>query len=101
VSREEKKLDLYSEEYVNRIMSSQFRLSVRLFFVFILVLLGLPVLNLAIPRIMNLRVAGFTLTWFFLAVLIYPVTWLISWIYVRSSINLEREAVSWTDPEDN
>jgi len=97
----EKKLDLHSEEYLHKLMASQFALSFKLFLVFIVILLGLPVMNYITPELMNARMFGFTVTWFFLAVLIYPITWLISWAYVKSSIALEEKAATWTDPEEH
>lgn len=95
----EKKLDLHSEEYLHKVMSTQFALSFKLFLVFIVILMGLPVMNYIAPDMMNVRMFGFTFTWFFLAILIYPITWLISWVYVKTSITLEEESVTWTDPE--
>lgn len=97
----EKKLDLHSEEYLHKLMTSQFSLSFKLFLVFIVILLGLPVMNYIAPEMMNVRMFGFTFTWFFLAVLIYPITWIISWVYVKTSIDLEHEAATWADPEEH
>jgi uncharacterized membrane protein (DUF485 family) len=96
-----KKLDLHSEEYLHKLMTSQFALSFKLFLVFLVILLGLPTMNYIAPEVMNVRIFGFTFTWFFLAVLIYPLTWLISWVYVKTSIKLEEEAATWADPEEH
>ncbi len=92
---EMKQIPSASEVYLDKLMKSQFRLSFRLFMVFVGILLGLPALNYVFPEIMNLRISGFTLTWLLLAVLIYPVTWVISWVYVRNSIDLEEKALTW------
>nr|WP_269438333.1 DUF485 domain-containing protein [Phosphitispora fastidiosa] len=81
-------------------MKSQFKLSFKLFMVFVGILLGLPILNYVFPEIMNLRIAGFTVTWLLLGVLIYPVTWVISWVYVRNSIALEEKALIWMKTGD-
>lgn len=96
-----KKLDIHSDEYLNKLMTTQFSLSFKLFLIFVVILLGLPVLNLMAPTLMNYRMFGFTVTWFFLSVLIYPVTWVISWIYVKRSIAMEEEAVTWADREEH
>ena len=91
---------LYSELYLSKLMKSQFNLSIRLFTVFLCILLGLPVLNYVFPEIMNIRIFGFTLTWFILGVIIYPITWVISWVYVKKSIALEKEAAAWISQDE-
>jgi len=97
---EGKQIPLCSEEYLDRLMKSQFRLSFKLFMVFVGILMGLPVLNYVFPEIMNFRISGFTVTWLLLGVLIYPVTWVISWVYVRNSIALEEKALTWMKTGD-
>jgi len=56
---------------------------------FLVALLGLPLLNYFFPDVMAARVFGFTLTWFILGVLFFPLVWLIAWFFIRRSIALE------------
>ena len=39
------------------------------------------------------RVFGFTLTWFILGVLFFPLVWGIAWIFIKRSIALEDDEV--------
>ena len=73
-------------------MRRQARLALRIAAVFVLILVGLPLLNLYAPEAMAARVGGFTLTWLLLALLFYPVTWILSWLYVRGS-DREEDAI--------
>ncbi len=75
-------------------MRRQARLGLRIAAVFVLILVGLPLLNLYLPETMGLRVGGFTLTWLLLAILFYPVTWLLSWLFVRGSDRAEDALVA-------
>lgn len=75
-------------------MRRQARLGLRVAAAFVLILIGLPLLNLYYPDAMAGRVGGFTLTWLLLAVLFYPVTWLLSWIFVRGSDRAEDAIVA-------
>lgn len=73
------------------VMRRQLVLSLRVAAVFIVILLGLPLVNYFMPGLANLRMGGFTLTWLFLAVLFYPVTWILSWVFIRRSDEIEGE----------
>ena len=83
------KPDIHSEEFLRSLMSKQLRLSVTCAATFLVALLGLPLLNCFYPELMATRVFGFTLTWFLLGVLFFPLVWLISWFFIRRSIALE------------
>ena len=76
------------------LMRRQSRLGLRIAAVFVLILVGLPLLNLYVPDVMATPVGGFSLTWLLLAVLFYPVTWLLSWIFVRGSDRIEAALVT-------
>lgn len=78
---------------VRRIMRRQAALSLRIAAVFVAILVVLPLLNLYAPALMATRVGGFSLTWLFLAVLFYPVTWLLSAWFVRDSDRIEADIV--------
>ncbi len=76
---------------VSRLMRRQAKLGLSVAAVFILLLIGLPLLNLYMPEQMAFRVFGFTFTWLFLAVLFYPITWGLSWLFVRKTEQIEHE----------
>ena len=87
------KADIHSEEFLRSLMRKQLRLSVTCAATFLVALLGLPLLNYFFPELMATRVFGFTLTWFLLGVLFFPLVWLISWFFIRRSIALEAAEV--------
>ncbi len=80
-------------DLVRRIMRRQAALSLRIAATFVAVLLALPLLNLLAPALMANRVGGFTLAWLVLAVLFYPLTWILSRWFVVSSDRIEAEIV--------
>jgi len=88
-----KKPDIHSEEFLRLLMRRQLRLSIACAATFLVALLGLPLLNYFFPEMMATRVFGFTLTWFLLGVLFFPLVWLISWFFIRRSIALEEAEV--------
>ena len=90
---EDRKTDIHSEEFLRLLMRKQLRLSVTCAATFLLALLGLPLLNYFFPDLMARRVFGFTLTWFLLGVLFFPLVWLIAWFFIRRSIALEEAEV--------
>ncbi|MDA8236014.1 MAG: DUF485 domain-containing protein [Clostridia bacterium] len=94
---DEKKMDMHSEEYLQKLMSGQLKLSLSLFSIFLIIVVGLPLANLYVPEVMNTRIFGFTFSWLFLGVLFYPLTWLISWVYVKKSIAFEEDAATWVE----
>jgi uncharacterized membrane protein (DUF485 family) len=80
---------IHSEDFLRLLMRRQLRLSIACAATFLIALLGLPLLNYFFPELMATRVFGFTLTWFLLGVLFFPLVWLISWFFIRRSIALE------------
>lgn len=74
-----------------RLMREQAALGFRVAFIFIVLLLGLPLANWFAPEVMGTLVGGFTPTWFLLAILFFPVTWLLSSYFVRESDRIEAE----------
>jgi uncharacterized membrane protein (DUF485 family) len=81
---------VHSESFLNSLMRRQLRLSAFCAAAFLFVLFGLPLLNYFAPDFMAVRIAGFTLTWLVLGVLVFPFVWLVAWIFIRRSIALER-----------
>jgi len=80
---------VHSEPFLRSLMRRQLSLSVACAVTFLVVLLGLPLLNYFAPVFMATRVAGFTLSWLILGVLFFPFVWIISWLFIRRSIALE------------
>jgi len=79
---------------VRAIMGRQARLSLRVAVVFLVLIFGLPLVNWLLPEVAQTRVLGFPLTWLFLAVLFYPLTWALSGYFVRESDRLEEAIVA-------
>ena len=95
----EKKLgDLSPEEHARLahiVMKRQAGLSLKVASVFVILLLGLPYLNYAAPTIANTDIFGFTASWLFLGVLIYPITIFLSFYFVKESDKIEAECADW------
>ena len=85
------KSDIHSEPFLHQLMRRQLRLSIACASTFLITLLGLPLLNYFFPELMATRVFGFTLTWFILGVLFFPFVWIISYVFIKRSIALEKE----------
>ena len=77
------------------VMRRQAKLSVCVAIVFMLLLIGLPLFNLYAPTIANMTVLGFSATWLLLGILFFPITWLLSAIFVRESNRIEGESARW------
>lgn len=73
------------------VMRRQMSLSIKVAAIFLVMLFGLPLVNYFLPGLANLPIFGFTATWLFLAVLFYPVTWVLSWWFIRQSNEIEAE----------
>src|SRR6266550_423488 len=98
----DRKPDIHSEEFLRSLMRKQLRLSVTCAATFLVALLALPLLNYFLPELMAARVFGFTLTWFILGVLFFPLVWLIAWVFIRKSIALEeRETKEVSEDEES
>lgn len=82
-----------ASELSKKMMKRQLRLSLAVAFVFIVVLVGLPLLNLYRPQLAKTDVGGFSLTWLILGVLFYPLTWLLSTLFVKGSERIEEKIV--------
>lgn len=84
---------VHSEEFLHTLMRRQLKLSIACATAFLVVLLGLPLANYFAPALMGTRIMGFTLTWFILGVVFFPAVWVISFLFIRRSIWLERDEV--------
>ncbi len=78
-------------ELTATLMRRQLRVANGIAALFLLLILGLPLLNALWPRAMQARVIGFPLTWLILGVLLYPVTWALAAWFVRASERLEAD----------
>src|SRR5262245_2868758 len=87
------KQDIHSEVFLHTLMRRQLRLSIACAAAFLVALFGLPLVNYFLPELMASRVFGFTLTWFLLGVMFFPLVWLIAWAFIRRSIALEEGEV--------
>ncbi len=85
---------MHSEAFLHLLMRRQLRLSVFCAALFLVILVGLPLLNYHFPEAMAARVlGGFTWSWFLLGIGVFPAVWWIAWYFIRRSIALEREEV--------
>ena len=85
---------VHSEPFLASLMRRQLRLSISCAAMFLVALLGLPLLNYFAPELMSTRVAGFTLTWLIVGVLFFPFVWIISYAFIKRSIALEQDEVN-------
>src|SRR5436190_15713027 len=72
--------DIHSESFLHSLMARQLKLSITCALLFVAALLGLPLANYFWPEAMARRVFGFTLTWFVLGVLFFPLVWSIAYV---------------------
>jgi hypothetical protein len=77
------------------VMRRQAALSLRVAAVFVVLVLGVPLVNYAFPEEANSPVLGFTASWLFLGVLIYPITVALSFYFVGRSDRIEASCVDW------
>ncbi len=91
---ESNRLELHSEEFLQRLMRRQLKLSVACASCFLVALLGLPLANYFLPEFMATRLFGFTLTWLILGVLFFPLVWVIALVFIKRSIALEEAEVA-------
>lgn len=84
---------IHSEKFLQELMTRQLRLSISCAVAFLLLLVGLPLLNYLAPEFMAQRVAGFTLSWLVLGVLFFPYVWIIARVFITRSMALENDEV--------
>ena len=80
-----------------RVMHKQAVLSLRVAAIFIVLILGIPLVNFYLPDLAGTPIWGFTASWLFLAVLFYPITWALSFYFVNQSDRLEAQSVHWQE----
>lgn len=84
---------VHSEEFLHQLMRRQLKLSMACAAMFLVGLIGLPLLNYFAPALMATRVMGFTLSWLLLGVMCFPLVWTVSYYFIRRSIWLEEDEV--------
>ncbi len=77
------------------LMRKQGALSLKVAAVFLGLVLGVPLVNYLAPEAANVPVFGFTATWLFLGVMIYPITVLLSFYFVARSNRIEAACEDW------
>lgn len=85
----------YGELLMADLIRRQRRLALSVAGVFLVLLLGLPLVNLLLPTVAALPVFGLPLTWVLLAVLIYPLLWSLGWYFSTTARALEDEFVAY------
>ena len=73
------------------LMKRQAALSLKVGAAFVVLVFGLPLVNLYAPDFAKAPVFGFTLTWLFLGVVFFPITWALSAYFVKESNRIESE----------
>jgi uncharacterized membrane protein (DUF485 family) len=76
-------------------MRRQAGLSMGVASVFLVMILGLPLINRFAPAIANYPILGFPASWLFLGVVFYPITVALSVYFVRKSDRIESEFKHW------
>jgi uncharacterized membrane protein (DUF485 family) len=80
-------------------MRRQARLSLGVAAIFLVLVLGLPLVNHYLQGLAQLPIAGFSATWLLLGLLFYPITWLLSAYFVHASDEVEQEIARDVKPE--
>ena len=83
------------ERLAHAVMRRQASLSLRVAFVFLVIVLGLPLVNYYRPDFANAPAFGYTVSWFFLGILFFPITWMLSAYFVKQSDRIEAECADW------
>ncbi len=79
------------EVYMAGLMSAQLRLAAKVLAFGAVGLGGLPLLFLLVPATRTLEIGRIPLPWLILAVLVYPVSFVVARFYVRTSERIEAE----------
>jgi hypothetical protein len=79
------------EVYMTGLMSAQLRLGLRVLAFGAVGLGGLPLLFLLVPATRTMEVARIPLPWLVLAVVVYPVAFVVARYYVRQSERIEAD----------
>jgi uncharacterized membrane protein (DUF485 family) len=78
-------------ELTRSLMARQAALGIRVAVVFLVLILGVPLVNQFLPELSQQPVFGFPLSWFVLGILFYPLTWALSAYFVKASERMEAQ----------
>ena len=78
-------------ELTGTLMRRQALLGVRVAAIFLVLVLGLPLLTHYRPDWTQQPILGFPASWFLLGLLFYPITWALSAYFVKASERMESE----------
>ena len=81
----------YGEVLLQDLVRRQLRLGLSVAAVFLVILLGLPLMNLLFPELMQMRLLGLPMAWLALAVLVYPFVWALAVYFVSTARKYEDE----------
>jgi uncharacterized membrane protein (DUF485 family) len=81
----------YGEVLLQDLVRRQLRLGLSVAAVFLVILLGLPLMNLLFPELMQMRLLGLPMAWLALALLVYPFVWALAVYFVSTSKKYEDE----------
>ena len=81
----------YGEILLQDLIRRQLTLSVSVAAVFLVVLLGLPLMNILFPELMGVPVLGLPMAWLVLALLLYPFLWALALHFVGTAHRYDDE----------
>jgi uncharacterized membrane protein (DUF485 family) len=81
----------YGEIFLADLISRQRRLALSVAAVYLLLIAALPLVNLATPELLGLRLLGLPIGWLLLAVLVYPLLWALGYYFVATARAYEDE----------
>ena len=79
------------EIYMTSLLRAQLRLAALVILALAVLVGGLPVAFRLVPGLMAIEVLGMPLAWVLLAFAVYPVLFLLGWVYVRAAERNERD----------
>ena len=81
----------YGAVLLEDLIRRQLTLAISVAAVFLVILFGLPLMNLGFPELAQMRVLGLPMSWLALAVLVYPFLWVLAVYFVSTSKKNEDE----------
>ena len=82
---------------VRGLVRAQLGLALRLAAVVVCVIVAIPLLGNAFPAFEDLTVFGIRANWLILGVLLYPMFYVVGWLYVRLAEQSERDFIGIVD----
>ena len=79
------------EIYMSSLLRAQLRLAALVLLALAVLVGGLPLAFKVFPQLSSLHVLGMPLSWVLLAFVVYPLLFLLGWLYVRSSERTEQD----------